>query len=341
MYKYKKYVVEDDKKKSEKIVRTVIDTAEVQKSITKAAVKLQSEAKIKGFRSGHAPMETVMANYQTEILEESSRDLFNDLLDQIIKLENFNPLSTTQVESEKGENETESVLVFRIPVYPEVEIPDISAIKLTIETPTATDEEIEEGVKRIWANYSKDEKMVFTDDIFKEMIIPGVETEANLRDWVKNSIIQFKESQIRSDFGKRFLDEALQKSEIPVHEVIVTSEITRREAELVKVAARNNMSLEDVLKMDNVSMDEYKSKIKEEIIRTVQAEIFLRELAKQWNVEVTTDEIEEELKRASHLSTTYPNDPEYVKEIVRDAVLRDNAYHMMLDKYFETASVKS
>src|SRR5438270_14020939 len=98
MYKYTKYTIEDNKNLSEKLITVAVNQKEITKSVQKAVETIKGTAKIKGFGPGNAPTDIVANLYNEEILQESSRDLFNDLLKQILAKEKIIPVAPTNVE---------------------------------------------------------------------------------------------------------------------------------------------------------------------------------------------------------------------------------------------------
>ena len=337
MYKYLKYTVEDNKEKAEKVINIVVETSEIQKSIEEAVKELQKTVKIKGFRPGNAPKDVIMKNFPNEIVNESSSHLFNDLLNQVLEKEKIVPVAVTQVENKDNDADGNSILEFHIPIYSEVEIPNLDEIKVEPVNIELKDEEIKNGVNRIWKNYvkegGKEDEPNFSEENFKEMNIDGVSNIDQLREWVKSSLINFKTAETKDKFGQDFIEKAIEKSGIIIHDQIVNEEIDKRQEELTKLAKQDGTTLDEILKSHNMNRQEYRDRMKTDIVKSIQLEIFLRELAKKWNVEIDDETVKEELQRAPHLLEHY-NDEEYAKRVVRDSLSRNKAFTMVIEKYY-------
>lgn len=144
------------------------------------------------------------------------------------------------------------------------------------------------------------------EDFVKDLGYENVKTEAELKAEIKKHLLEHKEV----DAENKYIDELLRKASENI-EVEINPEIIENEQNRMIDDYRNNLkmqglSLEQYLQFTKSSIEDLKKQIEPEATSRVKIRYLLEEVSKKENVEVTDEEVKEEVNR---ISTAY-NVPE-------------------------------
>lgn len=144
------------------------------------------------------------------------------------------------------------------------------------------------------------------EDFFKDLGYENVKTEAELKAEIKKHLLEHKEA----DAENKYIDELLRKASENI-EVEINPEIIENEQNRMIDDYRNNLkmqglSLEQYLQFTKSSIEDLKKQIEPEATSRIKIRYLLEEVSKKENVEVTDEEVKEEVNR---ISTAY-NVPE-------------------------------
>lgn len=122
---------------------------EFKPEIDKAAKEIAKQVAIPGFRRGHVPMRVLEAQFGREVLvQEAVNNSLDGYYAEALKENNLVPLGqpevdVTEVPAEKGQ-ESDLVFVVKMPVRPEITIPDPAGYTLEVDSVAVNDDEVEE-----------------------------------------------------------------------------------------------------------------------------------------------------------------------------------------------------
>lgn len=122
---------------------------EFKPEIDKAAQEIAKQVAIPGFRRGHVPMRVLEAQFGREVLvQEAVNNSLDGYYAEALKENNLVPLGqpevdVTEVPAEKGQ-ENDLVFVVKMPVRPEITIPDPAGYTLEVNSVAVNDDEVEE-----------------------------------------------------------------------------------------------------------------------------------------------------------------------------------------------------
>lgn len=122
---------------------------EFKPEIDKAAKEIGKQVAIPGFRRGHVPMRVLEAQFGREVLvQEAVNNSLDGYYAEALKENNLVPLGqpevdVTDVPAEKGQ-ESDLVFVVKMPVRPEIAIPDPAGYTLEVDSVAVSDDEVEE-----------------------------------------------------------------------------------------------------------------------------------------------------------------------------------------------------
>ncbi len=162
--KSKNKVVKDQMSKEFKIV---IPRIEIEKRFDQAAEKYSSEMKLDGFRKGKIPVEVVKNKYHEIIIDEVVNKLIEEYTFKIIKEEKIPIVSSPVVKEFKFEEGKDLNALVIVDLFPEVKIPDLGKVQLSIKKEMLKSEKFNEAdqIKMILENNKK--KQIVKDQPIK------------------------------------------------------------------------------------------------------------------------------------------------------------------------------
>lgn len=133
-----------------------------KKSYDKLLRKLGGSINIKGFRKGKAPLKVIEDHVGADRARAELLDnrFISDLFEEIFSQEDLNVVHISSIDKVEFENPDESIKIeAKVELYPDVDLPDYSKFKLTVQIPKIElDNQIEETLERVRIQNSKFEK---------------------------------------------------------------------------------------------------------------------------------------------------------------------------------------
>ena len=230
-----------------------IPPAEIERVYQDTLASLAKEVGIKGFRKGAAPLKLVEEKLgRTFILRKASESLIVIAYLQAIKKHKLTPIAdpklTKAVTPEKGEWQ----LTFKVPLLPQVELPDDYLYQLA---------------KRV-----KNETKIITPDEAKET--------------------QKSEEAKKQERLNKILTTLIEIGKVDLPEVIIETEVNKRLAGLVDQVQKLQMSLDDYLKSKGITGDQLRQSLRKQVEEEYKLDFLLAEVAKKEKIEVSEKEIE-------------------------------------------------
>ncbi|HLU14629.1 MAG TPA: trigger factor [Burkholderiaceae bacterium] len=128
----------------ERRVDLVVSAADVEKEVQAQLKRVARTAKIQGFRPGKAPLSIIERSHGAGIRYDVINSEVGRALDQVIQDANLRVAGTPNVEPKADQdNENELVFTATFEVYPEVTLPDLSALEVKRTVVDVTDTEIQ------------------------------------------------------------------------------------------------------------------------------------------------------------------------------------------------------
>ncbi len=125
----------------------------MEKFKRQAARKISQDARIPGFRPGKAPYDVVRRTYGEEIIEKEAIELMLDeVYPQVIKEAAIEPAGAGNLEEIVSSNPPK--FAFVIPLMPKVTLGDYSTLRSEYTPPVIGDEQVDQSIKNLRANYS-------------------------------------------------------------------------------------------------------------------------------------------------------------------------------------------
>ncbi len=128
-------------------VSVSIDEAEFDRSIDQAFKKIAREVRLPGFRAGKAPRRVLEARIGLQpAREQALQDAIPQYLAQAVREHDVDIIATPEVEVTSGTEEGPVAFDATCEVRPEITIPGYGGLRVELDNPTATDDEVQEAI---------------------------------------------------------------------------------------------------------------------------------------------------------------------------------------------------
>ncbi len=138
----------------EREIEVELTSAEVEPEFEKGFKEYRQKVKIDGFRKGMVPLAVIKRMYGPAIKAEYLDKIIDKFYKDALIQEGLIPLNQGVIEDIDMTEEGDLKFKAKIEVIPEVEIPDVSKVKLTKTLKKVKDEDIDEQLKRIQQSFS-------------------------------------------------------------------------------------------------------------------------------------------------------------------------------------------
>jgi FKBP-type peptidyl-prolyl cis-trans isomerase (trigger factor) len=172
----------------------------VKKKFEEVFVRLAKEAKVPGFRPGHAPRDMLEKHYSAYVHEQVAKELVPDLYNQAIEKEGLDVVVLPDISDIKLERVNISFRAM-VEVTPEIKLGSYKGIKLNYKKITVTAEEI----KRQLDSLKESRKQEVVDDNFVRSL--GYPHLNELQTALEKQIFLDKENQQRRQLEESLVEQ--------------------------------------------------------------------------------------------------------------------------------------
>lgn len=117
--------------------------------IEEKLAKIAQEAKLPGFRAGHAPKELIKSKYENAVKGEALDELIQAMTEKTFKDNNIRPALRPKVEIKKFEDGKDIEYTIDVEALPEIKPADMSKLSISKLKAVAGDKEVEEAINRL------------------------------------------------------------------------------------------------------------------------------------------------------------------------------------------------
>lgn len=164
------------------------------------------------------------------------------------------------------------------------------------------------------------------DELAKDVNIDGVETLEQLQEKIKDQIRSMKKAEAENKFNEEVIKAVVANNEFDVPEAMIDQEVMNIVNEINQNLSQQGLNIELYQQMTGKTMEDIKADVKDQAEERVKLNLILDEVVKAENIEVTDDEMEDEMKEIA----TYYNQPlEEIKKILagQEYVLKSDLTH--------------
>jgi len=247
----------------------------VKNKFSEVFKKIAQEAKIPGFRPGHAPMDMIEKHYGSHAHEQVLKELIPDIYNEAINKENLDVIELPEISEVKLDRAT---LAFKatVEISPEIHLKNYKGLKVNYKKAGVTPDE----VKRSIDSLKESRKLDSIDDNFVKGL--GYPSLLDLEKALESQIYLQKENQQRQEVENQIVETLLKETEFNAPQSLVNRQLQ----DLVR-HAKVDLAMKGLPKEKIDEQEKELTKnLEPEAKRQVQVYLILAEIAKKENIKI-------------------------------------------------------
>jgi trigger factor len=184
----------------------------------------------------------------------------------------------------------------------------------------------------------KEKRLPALDDEFAKDVDDEVETLEQLKDKIRKRLEEMKKNEAEAALRDAVVEKAAENAEIDIPEVMVKNETDRMLREFDQRLQMQGLNLELYYQFSGQDEAALREQMKEDAEKRVRVALTLEAIAKAENIQVTEEEINEELEK---MAKAYNLEVEKLKELLGnlDGVKEDLKWRKTIDFLVENSKV--
>ncbi|MHC9293963.1 trigger factor [Mycobacterium sp. LTG2003] len=135
-------------------INVEVPFTELEPDFDRAFKELAKQVRLPGFRPGKAPRKLLEARIgRGAVLEQVVNDALPARYSEAVSTQDVKPLGQPEIEITKLEDNEELVFTAEVDVRPEITLPDLEALKITVDPIEVTDEEVDTELQNLRARF--------------------------------------------------------------------------------------------------------------------------------------------------------------------------------------------
>jgi FKBP-type peptidyl-prolyl cis-trans isomerase (trigger factor) len=235
--------------------------------------KIASEAKIKGFRPGHAPRDILEKEYSGLAHEQVLKELIPDLYGQAVEKEGLNVLEMPEIKDVKLDR---SSLSFKaeVEVYPEIEVKNYKGLKIKYKKIAVSADEIKRNLDAVKESRKIDK---LDDDCAKSLGYPNL---AELEKTVERQLSVQKDNAQRQDAEHQVVEQLTKDLNVKIPQALVSKQLEEMLRNAKMEMAIRGIPKENIAGHEGEMVKELEPRAKEQ----VKVYLVLNAIAKKENI---------------------------------------------------------
>ena len=235
--------------------------------------KIGQEAKVSGFRPGHAPRDVIEKNFSSTANELVLKDLIPDLYNKAIEKEALDVIDMPNISEVKLDRNN---LSFRaeVEIRPEINLGNYKGVKISYKKIEISPDDI----KRNLDSLKESRKIDNIDDNFAKSL--GYPSLPELEKSIEKQLFIQKQNQQRKSIEEKLIEDIIKDLDFKVPQVLVS-----RQLEELKRQVKLDMALKGVPK-EKIQEQEnnLNAELSEEAKKQIKVYLVLLEIAKKVNI---------------------------------------------------------
>ncbi len=133
--------------KKELVIEIPVDV--IRREADSVAVRYARQARLPGFRPGHAPASLVRRHFRQDIRSEVAQSLLLRFFENAVKEQKWSVVGRPQFDDLKFEDDQPLTCKATFEVYPEVELKEYKGLEVHEELPTVTDADVDRTLEEL------------------------------------------------------------------------------------------------------------------------------------------------------------------------------------------------
>lgn len=199
-----------------------------------------------------------------------------------------------------------------------------------------------EAVFKIKVNEIKEKVLPELDDEFAKDVDDEVETLDELKTKILNRLKEQRSTEAENAKRDSVVEKATENTDIDLPDAMINSELDRMEQEFEQRMQSQGITMDMYYQFSGSSKEDLREQMKEDADKRVRANLTLEAIAAQENLEVTDEEVQEELE---NMSKMYNLDVEQIKQMLAmqggdEAIKSDLKLRKAVDFLIENSTAK-
>lgn len=235
--------------------------------------QISKEAKIPGFRPGHAPRDILEKHYSSYAHEQVLKELIPDIYGQAIEKENLEVIELPNISDVKLDRNT---LYFKaqVEIRPEIQLKNYKGIKLNYKKPSILPEEIKRNIDAL----KESRKIDTLDDNFARGL--GYPDLSELEKVIERQLFIQKENQERQRIENEVIQSIIKDIDFKLPQALVNRQLEDLVRQAKLELALKGMPAEKIKEQEKRLANELEPEAK----RQVEIYLVLSQIAKKENI---------------------------------------------------------
>lgn len=135
-------------------INVEVPFTELEPEFDRAFKQLAKQVRLPGFRPGKAPRKLLEARFGREaMLDQVVNDALPGRYTQAVTTEDLRPIGQPDIEVTKKEYGEDLLFTAEVDIRPEIELPDLEGLKITVDAIEVTDEEVDAELQSLRARF--------------------------------------------------------------------------------------------------------------------------------------------------------------------------------------------
>ncbi|UTY38822.1 trigger factor [Allocoprobacillus halotolerans] len=150
------------------------------------------------------------------------------------------------------------------------------------------------------------------DELAKDVNIDGIETLADLETYTKEQIKNRKQNEAEQKFSDDIFNAVIENTPLEVPDAMVETELQQMLREVEQNLSQQGLTMDLFQQLTGKTQDDMKAEMSEQAEKRVKFNLILSEIVKVENIEVSDEEVDEEVKE---IATYYGREFDEVKKL--------------------------
>ena len=281
---------------------------ELEKHRSATLKTLGANIKIDGFRAGHVPEEVILEKVgEPALLEGMANRALSENYPKIIIEKKINPIANPQVTITKLAQGNPLGFKMKVPIMPEVKLPEYKKIAKEIYSKKENIEKITKDeekniIKQILATKAVDGKTPeLTDALVKEL--GQFKNVKDFKEKVLEGIGKEKEFKLKEKKRVEVIEEIIKQSEINLPDIIIESELDKMIAQFQGDIKRMGLEVDKYLEGVKKTVEDLRKEWRPEAEKRGKSQLILNTIAVEEKLFPKKEDVEAEAK---HLLSHHP-----------------------------------
>lgn len=191
------------------------------------------------------------------------------------------------------------------------------------------------AVFKVKINEIKAKELPELDDEFAQDV-SEFDTLAEYKESVEKKLVERKEADAKRTKEDEAIQKIIDKSKMEIPDAMVDTQTRSMVDDFANRIAQQGLSMEQYMQFTGMTVEKMMEQMKPEALKRIQSSLVLEAIAKEENIEVSDEEVDEELKKMAEMyGMEVEKLKEYMGDAEKDSMKKDMAIQKAVDLIME------